>query len=179
MLKAFFPLVLLALVFAVSGCGGGSSTTTSTASASPAAQWADGLCSALLTYKDAIQTAGATLKSGAVSGSAIDEATSSVTGATEDFRDDVKALPDPQLASAQTIQDTLTGLSTALSKDADTIRAASGEQPLALVSVVSSTLLVAQDQVASAVETLKGVEVEGELQDAFDQAPVCDAFSNL
>src|SRR3954451_22931082 len=111
MRKASFPLVLLALVFAVSGCGGGSSTTTSTTSAAPAAQWADGLCSALLTYKDAIQTAGATLKSGAVSGSAIDEATSSVTGATEDFRDDVEALPDPQLASAQTIQDTLTNLS--------------------------------------------------------------------
>ena len=73
----------------------------------------------------------------------------------------------------------MTTLSTDLSKDADTIRAASGEQPLALVSVVSATLLTAQDQVSSAVETLKGVEVKGELQDAFDQAPVCSAFPSL
>ena len=82
MRNASFVLVLLAVVFTLSGCGSSSSETQTTTTASPTVQWADGLCSALLTYKDAIQAAGATLKSGAVSGDAIDEATSSVTGAT-------------------------------------------------------------------------------------------------
>jgi hypothetical protein len=166
-----------ALVLGATACGG--SDESSQTSASPTVTWADGVCSALSTYKTSLKETGSTLKSGAISTEGFEAMTESVKDATQTFHDDLQKLDQPQTQAAQTVNQTLVNLSAALSKDAETIRAASDDGLLNHVSVVSSTLLDAQDQVKTAVAELKSADAKGELSDAFAQAPACDSFPNL
>src|SRR3954468_1374756 len=171
----FFALGAV-LVLASSACGGSDETASS---ASPTVTWADGVCSALSTYKTTLKEAGSTLKSGAVSTQGFETMGQSGKGASTTFQDDLQQLDKPQTQAAQTVSQTLTDLSSALSKDAEAIRAAGADGLLEHMSVVSTTLLAAQDHVKAAVDQLEAADAKGELSDAFSQAPACDAFSNL
>src|SRR3954452_1153184 len=166
-----------ALVLGASACGG--SDESSQAPASPTATWADGLCSALSTYKTSLKETGSTLKSGAVSTEGFEAMAEGVKDATTTFKDDLQQLDEPQTQAAQTVTQTLTDLSSALSKDAEAIRDSAADGLLEHMSVVSTTLLDAQDHVKAAVDQLEAADAKGELSAAFAQAPACDAFSNL
>ena len=91
-------------------------------SASPTVTWADGVCSALSTYKTSLKETGSTLKSGAVSTEGFEAMAEGVKEATKTFQDDLQQLDQPQTQAAQTVTQTLTDLSSALSKDAEAIR---------------------------------------------------------
>jgi hypothetical protein len=164
------------LVLGASACGG---SDDSSSSASPTVTWADGVCSALSTYKTSLKAAGSTLKSGAVSTEGFETMVESVKDATTTFQDDLQQLDQPQTQAAQTVSQTLTDLSSALSTDADAIRDSGADGLLEHVSVVSTTLLSAQDQVKAAVDQLKAADAKGEVSAAFSQAPACAAFPNL
>jgi hypothetical protein len=171
--------VLLGAVVALgtSACGG--SSESSQAEMSPTETWADGVCSALSTYKTTLKETGATLKSGAVSSEGFEAMTQSMKDATQTLRDDLGALQPPQTNAVKTVRTTLQNLSASLQENAQTIQEANTDSLLAAVSVVSTTLLDAQDQVSAAVEQLKVVNARGELEIAFSQAPACSAFPNL
>src|SRR4051794_10662819 len=171
----FFALGAV-LVLGSSACGGSDETASS---ASPTVTWADGVCSALSTYKTTLKEAGSTLKSGAVSTQGFETMAQSVKDASTTFQDDLQQLDKPQTQAAQTVSQTLTDLSSALSKDAEAIRDAGADGLLEHMSVVSTTLLQAQDQVKTAVDQLEAADAKGEVSAAFAQAPACDAFSNL
>jgi hypothetical protein len=172
-------LGLLGVVFALgtSACGG--SSESSQAEMSPTVTWAEGVCSALSTYKTTLKETGATLKSGAVSSEGFEAMTSSMKDATQTFVDDLAALEPPQTSAAATVKTTLQDLSASLHENAQTIQEANTDSVLSAVSVVSTTLLDAQDEISAAVEQLKVVNTRGELEIAFSQAPACAAFPSL
>ncbi len=172
----FFFALAAVLVLGASACGG---SDESQSSASPTVTWADGVCSALSTYKTSLKETASTLKSGGVSTEGFEAMAQGVQEATKTFQDDLQQLDQPQTQAAQTVSQTLTDLSTALSNDAEAIRASSADGLLEHVSVVSTTLLAAQDHVKAAVDQLKAADAKGEVSAAFSQAPACDAFPNL
>jgi len=171
------PIVAaLVAVVATSGCGsgGGSATTTTPKTVT----WASSVCSAVTSYRKAVKNAGTALKSGgAPSKSDLRDAADSVKSATQTFVEHMKSLGPPGTESGQTAKETLTDLSSALTKDLESIQdATSGSSALVAVSAVSTTLLAAQEQVKSAVDKLEDVDAKGELKSAFSQAPSCAAL---
>jgi hypothetical protein len=165
-------LTIAAAAVAVSSCGSSSSTTKTSATVA----WADGLCSAVTTFKASLKTTGTTVQKGALSKSALNDAIASVKNATQTFVTTVKGLGAPGTSSGQTVKQTLDGLASSLQADARTIEGATSGSALSAVSVVSTTLVTAKDHIATALGELKKVDAKGELHNAFSQASSCSAF---
>jgi hypothetical protein len=175
--KALFPAAILALAaaLAVSGCGGGSSGTSTQASST--VTWANGLCTAVTTYRNAVQDAVSKLK-GNVSKSSLDDASKSIQSATHTFVDSVQGLGKPDTSAGDQIKKTLDDLSSSLQKDYQTMKDASSGSALSAASAVTTALASAQTQVSSAVADVKKADVKGELQDAFSKASSCSSLTN-
>jgi hypothetical protein len=165
---AAFTIVAVAL--AVSGCGSSKKET------SPAVAWADGVCSAVTTYKTSLETTATIVKKGTFSKSELNDAADSVKDATQTFATTVQDLGAPDTPSGQTIKETIDGLASSLGEVAQTIEDATSGTVLSAVSTVSTALVTAQGQITTALDQLKKADAKGELQDAFSKAPACSAF---
>jgi len=167
--------VPLAAALVLAGCGGSSGTTTTT---SATASWAEGLCSAVTQYSTAVKGAAQTLTSGNVSSEGLQEAADSVKSATNELTSTVNGLGGPQTQARQTVQSTLTGLTSSLQGYASSIgkTVASDESALTTVNAVSSTLLQAQTAVTQARDHLQQVDAKGEIRSALSQAPSCAPY---
>jgi hypothetical protein len=162
----------LALPVALAGCGsGGGSTTTTNASATVA--WAEGVCAATAAYKSSIETATSSVKGGSLSKDALQTAAESVRTSTDTYVSTLKGLGTPGSDAGKAAKSTVDALATSLKQDAQKISDASSGSVLEAVSVVSTTLVTARDQVSAAVDELEKVDAKGELKDAFAQAPSC------
>jgi hypothetical protein len=159
-------------VVALAGCGSGGDTTT-TSGASATETWAEGVCAATKVYKTSIETAASSVKSGGLSKSALQTAAENVRTSTDTYLATLKELGKPETASGAAAKKTVDGLSTSLQQDAQKIADASSGSVLEAVSVVSTALVTARDQVTAAVDELEKVDAKGELKDAFAQAPSC------
>jgi hypothetical protein len=164
-------IVVAAGVLAVAGCGGSGSDSSSATT-----KWADGVCSAVVDYKNELKDAASSVQS-SPSKESLDNAVKDVKSATNTFVDKLDGLGQPDTKAAASAKQTLKDLSSELTKDANAIAAAGSESPLSLVSTVSTTLLSAQSQIKSAVAELKQLDAEGELNDAFSQASSCDSLN--
>jgi hypothetical protein len=166
---------------ALAGCGSSSKTSAETTSTSPTATWANGVCSAAQTYKTSLQNASATVKSGSVSKSALQDAAKKVTAATDTFVSSLHGLGEPGTAAGQAAKKTVDDLASQLQKDAQAITdaAAGSSSALTVISVVSTTLVTAKGQITSAIDDLKQVDAKGELQAAFSTAPACAALKGV
>jgi len=167
-------LVALCVVLgAAAGCGGsGGGTTTVSATVT----WADGLCSAVTTYKDSLTQTKDSLKSG-VSKSSLNDAAKSVEDATNTFVSALGDLGTPDTEAGKTAKEAVDNLSTTLQKTSDTVQSAASESSLlGAVSVVSAALVSAQTAAKNAVDQLKSTDAQAELEDAFKQAPACDGL---
>src|SRR5205814_3304901 len=134
------------------------------------------VCSAVNSYKGALQTTTSALKNAKLSKSAIRDAADSMRDATQTFVTTVKRLGTPGTTAGTHAKKTLAGLSTALDEDVKAIKeATAGSSTLSAVSVVSTTLVTAQTQITSAVTELKAADAKGELKAAFDTASSCSA----
>jgi hypothetical protein len=177
-MRLWAPAIAIIAAGLLAGCGSGGSTTTS--GSSPTTNWADGVCSAITTYRVALEGTATTLKSGNISKEGVQQALDSLKGATGNLADELRALGKPQTAAAASAKQTLAGLSGALKQDASTVReAADDSSVLTTVSVVSTTLLDAQAKVKAAVDELRTTDARGELKAAFTAAPSCASVTGL
>jgi hypothetical protein len=162
----------LALPAGLAGCGSdGDSTTTSGSSATET--WAEGVCAATKAYKSSIETASASVKGGGLSKSGLQTAAENVRTSTDTYVSTLKELGTPQTGAGKDAKKTVDGLVTSLQADAEKIANASSGSVLEAVSVVSTALVTARDEVAAAVDELEKVDAKGELKTAFEQAPSC------
>lgn len=162
----------------VAGCGSSSDTSADQTTTSATVSWADGVCSAAQTYKGALQDVSASVKSGGVSKSALQDAADKVRKATDTFVSSLDGLGEPGTAAGQAAKETVDDLASQLEKDAQAIADATAESSSALtaISAVSATLVTAKDQIRSAYDDLKQIDAKGELQEAFSTAPACETL---
>ena len=173
----FTPLALgavvacLAALLVVSGCGSTDKSTTP-----QAVTWADGVCSAVTTYNNALGDTATTLKSVPLSKSAVHDAVKSAQNATQDFTATLRDIGKPGTTAGAQAKATLDGLASDLQKDAQTIRESTSGSALSAVSVTSTTLLTARSQVTAAFDKLTALDPKGELHDAFSKAQSCSSL---
>ncbi len=161
----------LAALLVASGCGSTDKSTTP-----QAVTWADGVCSAVTTYKSALGDTAATLKGGQLSKSAVHDAVKSVQSATQDFTATLRDVGKPGTTAGAQAKATLDGLASDLQKNAQTIRESTSGTALSAASVTSTTLLTAQSQVTAAFDKLTALDPKGELHDAFSKAQSCSSL---
>ena len=135
--------VLVAVALLAAGCGGSSDSASS--DATPTAEWADGLCSAITTWTSSLTTIGDTLKGGNLSKDSLTSAVDEAKSATETFTSDLESLGKPDTEAGQQAKDAVDQLSTEIQADMtkieDAVDGASGVAGiLAAVPVISSTL---------------------------------------
>jgi archaellum component FlaC len=175
-------VAVVALATLASGCGGKSSSSQSTSAASTsAADWANGLCSAVSTWSTSVQTTTTSLKGNVTEGS-LKSASADVTKATDEFVNDLKGLGTPDTESGKKAKETLDTLSGQLKTNAQTIDKAVNEvsgtsSALKAVSTVSSTLVTVGDQVTTAFTSIQQVDTKGELDQAFKDADACKTLN--
>jgi hypothetical protein len=163
--------VLLATVaLAAAACGSDKSSSDSSAT-----DWADGVCSAFTTYTQSVTDAANSLK-GNVSKDGIKAATDQIQTATDSFQSDVKGLGKPKTDAGDQAKTTLDTLSNQLNSDLDTVKSAEGQGFLQGLSTATAALAMAQTQLKTAFDQLKGLDARGELSDAFNSASSCSSL---
>jgi ABC-type glycerol-3-phosphate transport system substrate-binding protein len=175
-------VAVVALATLAAGCGGKSSSSQSTSAASTsAADWANGLCSAVSTWSTSVQTTTTSLK-GNVTEDSLKSASADVTKATDEFVNDLKGLGTPDTESGKKAKETLNTLAGQLKTNVQTIdksvNEASGTSgALKAVSTVSSTLVTVGDQVKTAFTSIQQLDTKGELDKAFRNSQECKALN--
>jgi hypothetical protein len=175
-------VAIVALATLAAGCGGKSSSSQSTSAASTsAADWANGLCSAVSTWSTSVQTTTTSLK-GNVTEDSLKSASADVTKATDEFVNDLKGLGTPDTESGKKAKETLDTLAGQLKTNVQTIDKAVNEASgtsgaLKAVSTVSSTLVTVGDQVTTAFTSIQQLDTKGELDKAFRNSEKCKALN--
>jgi len=175
-------VAVVALATLAAGCGGKSSSSQSTSAASTsAADWANGLCSAVSTWSTSVQTTTTSLK-GNVTEDSLKSASADVTKATDEFVNDLKGLGTPDTESGKKAKETLDTLAGQLKTNVQTIDKAVNEASgtsgaLKAVSTVSSTLVTVGDQVTTAFTSIQQLDTKGELDKAFRNSEECKALN--
>ena len=172
------PSFTLVLVLAVLAAGCGSSSEP----LSPA-EWADGVCSAITTWKSSVTSSADSLKGGNLTQDSLKSAADNVSSATDTLESDLKDLGKPDTESGQQAQDSIDQLSSDLTTGSDSIKTAvDGVTDLsgvpAAATTIGTTLQTMQSQVTSTVNSLKQLDAPGELQTAFQQSSACQQLSS-
>jgi uncharacterized phage infection (PIP) family protein YhgE len=172
-MKLGLAALLVSLTLLAAGCGKSKPPT--------AADWANGVCSALSTWKTSITSAVDSVKSGNVTKDSVTSAADDAKNATNKLTDDLKKLGKPDTNAGAQARQTVDQLSSQVSDGVDTIQTTvknitSLSSGLAALPTVSSTLKTINDQITAAYKTLSNLDPGGELQKAFQSAPDCAPF---
>lgn len=174
-----FPIVALgaALAALAAGCGSSSSSSDS----STTAKWADGVCAAVVTWKDDLTSIGTSLKGKVPTEGSLNAAATQAEDATKTFADTLKSLGKPETTAGSEASAAVNQLDSELTAGASSIEAAvkgvSGvNATLAAVSTVSGTLATMGNQVSATVSKLKQLDAKGELENAFSQSSSCQSL---
>jgi hypothetical protein len=174
------PVLVVVLALVATGCGGGGEPSTE---ATPAAEWADGLCSAITTWTDELQAIRDRFSDpSSVSQDAVEGAASDARDATQTFLDDVQALGRPDTESGQQAADELDALSTELESSLDRVESEVEGASGITGAIGASAIVVGEFAKMGAALTdtfraLEGIDASGELQAAFEQAGSCDELT--
>ena len=166
--------VILAFALLAAGCGSSKSAQTTTTSST--VDWANGVCSAVTTYKNSLTSTATTLV-GNPSKSGLQDAVDQAKSATDTFISTTKNLGKPDTNAGQQAKSTLDTLSSQLDANVTTIQSATGSGLLAGISKATGALATAQTQITTAFDQLKGLDAKGELGDAFSQASSCSSLT--
>lgn len=176
------PLLLLATAALVAaalaaGCGSDEADTD------PTVAWADGVCTSLVTWKDSITSIGESLTGEGLSQSAFTDAVDEATGATETLLDDLRGLGRPETDAGdeaeQAIETFADDVEESVRQIEEAVEGAEGVGgAVAAASTVSAALASMGTQISSTIDTLKGLDADGELRDAFEQADACDPLTS-
>ena len=168
-------LALVVVVAALTaGCGSKKPMTT--------AEWANGVCSAVSTWKDSLTSAAEPLTSGNISKDSLQSAADDAKSATDTLQSDLKDLGKPNIEAGQQAQDQINTLASDLQADVDTIKnatnGASGVSGIAsAVTTAKTTVSTMKTQVSSTFTSLKQLDAKGELTTAFQQADSCQQLT--
>jgi methyl-accepting chemotaxis protein len=173
-------LLILPVLLAVSlaaGCGGdddGSSSTT---------DWASGVCEAISTWGDSVQSTGESLRAGVTDADALRTAVDELEEATRTFVDELKALGPPDTDAGQRAQEELDQLAETVDENVAKMQDAVDEASdpsgmLEAATAISGTLSTMGQQLSATFAELEQVDAEGELEDAFRDADACDELTN-
>lgn len=171
-LRLFAVVLVVAVGLVAAGCGSNSSQTMSTA------DWADGVCSAIVTWKSSIKSSTASLTGGNLSQDSLETAAGDMKSATETLGSDLEDLGKPDTQAGQQAKDSIDQLSSELKTGADSMKSAADDisdvsSARAATTTMSSTLATMRNQVSSTVTSLKQMDPTGELQTAFQQSSSC------
>ena len=158
------------IAFLAAGCGSDKSSQSDSAT-----DWANGVCSAVTTYRQSVTDAADSLKSN-VSQAGFKDATNEVQKATDTLVDTIKGLGKPETDAGEQAKTTVDTLSGQLQSDLDTVKNAGDQGLVQSLSTVTTALATAQTQITTAFNELKGLDAQGELSDAFKQASSCDSL---
>jgi hypothetical protein len=166
--------VLLAVVLVAAGCGSKSKTTSTS-------DWANGLCTAITTWKTSITTAANSLKAGNLTQQSVQSAADDAKTATDTLASDLKKLGKPDTEAGaqakQDVDDLSTQIQDGVQTIQDTLNSASGLAGiLSAVPTVTSSLQTMGNEISSTFTSLKQLDAKGELQTAFKQAPACKPY---
>ena len=172
-------IVVAAVALVGAGCGSSDSGGGETES------WANGLCSSLQTWTEAVQAAGTTLQdTSSLSPESVGGAIEGVIDATSTLADDVKGLGRPDIESGQQAEETVTELADTLQADADTLQKAIDDAGgagitgvLEQLSTITQTLGSMASAVGQAFTELQALDVQGELESALTDAGSCSGLA--
>lgn len=134
--------------------------------------WANGVCSAITSYRQSLTDAADSFRTNA-SKNGLQDATEQVQKATDGFVESMKSLGKPDTDAGKEAKETLSTLSQQLNSGLDTVKSAEGTGVVQGLATVTGAFATAQTQVKSAFDRLEGLDAQGELSDAFDQASAC------
>jgi hypothetical protein len=146
-------------------------------------EWANGVCSAITTWKTSIKSSSDSLKGGNLSQDSLKTTAGDITSATETLESDLKDLGKPNTQAGQQAQDSIDQLSSELKTDTDAIKsAANGISGVSTVrpavATIRTTVTTMRNQVSSTVTSLKQLDPKGELGTAFQQSSACTQLSS-
>jgi hypothetical protein len=169
-------VVAAAVLSAVSaGCGSSSKPES-------AADWTDGLCSAVVTWTDSIKSAGSKFSSGNVSKASLQDAKSEVSAADSKLRDDLKALGKPPTTGADQARSTMSDLWESLKTDAgkidDAVKGVSSVSDVSsAVSTITGTVTSMGAEISSASQQLKALAADDPWKKAFSESKSCQSLT--
>ena len=176
-------IVLTFLVLAVAalaaGCGGSDDETTTTAEVSATAEWADGLCSAVSTWKGELSTIASQFTDpSALTEDGLQTAADDAKAATDTFRDDLEGLGTPDTESGEDIRASVDELSTTVQAEVDSIETAAGDvSSLAdvpnAVMATKASIETMSTALSSTITKIKDADAQGEITDEIDNSPDC------
>jgi hypothetical protein len=169
-------LVAAALLSAASsGCGSSSKPES-------AADWADGLCSSVVTWTDSVKAAGSKISSGRVSKASLQDAVSEVSAADSKLRDDLSALGKPPTTGADEARSTMSQLWESLKADAgkidDAVKGVSTASAVpGAVSAITGTVTSMSADLSSASQQLKELAADDPWKKAFSESKSCQSLT--
>jgi hypothetical protein len=171
----------LALAVLAAGCGGGGSSSSD--STKPPEEWADGVCSAINTWTDSLQSAAKSVTGGNLSENSLKQAASDLEDSTAQLKDDLDGLGKPDLESGDKAKQSVDTLSSNISNGVDKINGAikdaqNGGGIVNAVTTVTSTIQTMGTQVQTTFNNLKSLDPAGELKSAFENASSCKSLSS-
>jgi hypothetical protein len=176
-MTALLTVSAVALAALAAACGGGGGDTT-TAQAESANSWAEGVCSAMVTWESSLSKAAQPVSGGNLTKDSLSQVTGDMKSATDTFVSDIKSLAPPNTSSGQQAKDAMDSLANSLSSDVDTIKKAAdnvnsaADLPAAL-STISSTATTMGNQAKTTFDDIQKLDVKGELNSAFKSSSSC------
>lgn len=155
----------------------------SAASKPSAKQWADGVCSAIQTFGQSVQSSISGLKNASSLDDASQKAKSSLDDATQELVNTMQKLGKPPTSGGKKAQQALQDLSKQLEADANQVKQLLSSEPSTPQEIAStfteigSVFQEAVSQVRSTASDLKGLK-DGTLRKAFQNAPSCKELKN-
>jgi hypothetical protein len=177
---AVFVATCVAFAFALIGCGSKNESETTTTDS--AAAWADGLCSALGSWKSSVQAVGASLQdTSQLSVAKIEDAGKRVSDANAKLVDDVKALGTPPSSGGEEAKTAIDNLKKELEDSAGKAKEATSDvstlqNALQAVNVVSGALLTMSSDIGATLTTLESLGSSDEWQKAFSDSESCQSL---
>jgi len=171
------------LAIGAAGCGG-SDESSSTAEATPASEWADGFCTSLTTWSEAIKGVPDQFTNlSSFSEEGFQTAADDISSATDTLVEDLKGLGTPDTDSGEEVKSSIDDLSSTLETELDSIQATvddtSGitEFPGAAQDILGS-LSTMSSAFASTLSTIEDADVQGELKDGLESSSACDEITS-
>jgi gas vesicle protein len=172
-------ILLVALVsllaLGAAGCGGDDEPATSATD-----EWADGLCTAITTWRDSLQETADGLQSlSSLSRDSLDQAAEDARAATDTLVDDVRALGAPDTESGEEAKRAVDAFSSTVESERadieDTINGISGIADLpAAVQDISASLSSMYAAESTMLASIRTGDTQDELESAFESSAACD-----
>ena len=169
-------LLVVVLALAAAGCG----SSDNSSAASQTADWADGMCSALVNWEDSVKAAGDKASKGDLSKTTLEDVASGISDANKQLRDDLDSLGKPPTPTADEAKSALQQLSQDLSKSVDQIRAAlSGSNGVtAAVTAAAGAVQAMGQDVQQTTSKLESLSKDGTWKKAFQSSESCKKLSS-